>query len=99
MVDAVKSHTQVQSKSETGEANKLSHQEQGPLQVKIVLGKYSYGVQQYNEPVSAMQKYKSTNLYLISLAILPHKPVDTTYVCFLNHSQAPLVSPLHKSMK
>ena len=44
--DVVKAHTQVQSKVETGEVNKLYYRALGPFQVKTVLGNDSYELQQ-----------------------------------------------------
>ena len=63
------------------------------------LGNDSYKVQRYNEPESAIRKYKSSDLYPLPPYIFPHEPVNTMDVLFLNYSQAPLVSPLQKSMK
>ena len=86
--DAVTSHIQVQSKSETGEWKKLSYQSQGPLQVKTFLGNKSYEVQCYNEPSFAIRKYKSTYLYLLPLAIFLHESVKTVNLNFCNiHKQ------------
>ena len=44
----IKSHIQVQSRSETGEVKKLSYQEGGLSQAKTVLGNDLYEVQHFN---------------------------------------------------
>ena len=46
-----------------------------------------------------MRKYKGIDLYLLLPAIFPHEPLDTIDLRFLNYSQSPLVSPLHKPLR
>ena len=64
VIDVVKYHIQVNPKSEPGEVNTLYYQARGQFRVKTVLGSDLYELKQYNEPESAVRKYKSTYLYL-----------------------------------
>jgi hypothetical protein len=61
----VKAHVQVTSKSADGEVGKLSYQAKGPFQISEILGHNAYNVKRYNDPNSATQKYKGTELYLL----------------------------------
>ena len=97
--DVVKAHVQVTSKAETGEVGKLSYQARGPFQISKILGHNSYEVKRYNDPESAVRKYKGTELYLLPPAIFPHEPLDTMDERYLNYSYAPIVSPLKKALK
>ena len=56
-------------------------------------------MQQYNDPDFAIRKSKGTDWYLLPPAIFPSDPLDTMYVRYLNYSNAPIVSPLEKSLK
>ena len=62
--NAIKSHFQVQSKSDTGEIAKLVYRARGPFQIKIFLGTNSYEIWRYNDPTSGIHKYKGSELYL-----------------------------------
>ena len=56
----------------------------------------------YNITMNQNLQYGITrvqNLYLIPPTIFSHESVNTMDVLFLKYSQAPLVSPLQKSMK
>ena len=45
-----------------------------------------------------MLKYKGNELYLFMLVIFPHEPINTMDTKFLNYWNAPIVSPLQKSL-
>ena len=79
--------------------NILSSQTHGPFQVKSVLGNNSYKVQQSNKPEAATRKYKDTDLYLLTPAIFPHKLLNTTNLRFFDYSHAPIISPIHKTLR
>ena len=58
--DVVKAHVQVHSQSSKGEVKKLSYHARGPFQITKVLDANAYLVQCYNEPDSAIIKYKGS---------------------------------------
>ena len=95
----MKVHVQVQSKLDKGEVGKLSYKARGPFQVVEILGNVSHYVQRYNEIDSAVRKHKGVNLYLLPPAIFSSDPLDTMDVRYLNHSNAPIISPLKKELK
>ena len=79
--------------------DKLSYQARGPFIITKVLGGNSFEVQRYGEPNSAPRKYKNTELYLLPLALLPYKVLDTIDELYLDYKNAPIVSPLLKLMR
>ena len=95
----VKAHIQVQSKLDNGEVSKLSYIAHGPFQIVNDLIRDSYHVKRYNDANSTIRKYKGTDLYLLPPAIFPSDPLDTIDVRYLNYSNAPVISPLKKSLK
>ena len=94
--DAVKSHVQVHSKSDTGEVSKLMNRNFGPFQIKTVLGNNIYEVHQYNYLTYGIHKLKGSEIYVLPPVIFLHKPIDTVDTKFLNYSNAPIVSSLQK---
>ena len=97
--DVVKTHIQVQSKSELGGVGKLSYRARGPFQIVEALGNDSYHVQSYNDKDSSIRKYKGTDLYILPQSIFPCDPLDTMDMRYLNYSNTPIVSPLKKALK
>ena len=95
----VKSLVQVQSKLESGEVGKLSYKARGTFQIVEVLGNDSYHVQQYNNKDSTIRMYIGIDLYLLPPAIFTGDPLDTMDVQYSNYSNAPILSPLKKSLK
>ena len=63
------------------------------------MGSDSYHIKRYNDVNYAVRKYKETNLYLLPPAIFPSDTLDTTDVRYLNYSNAPVISPLKKTLK
>ena len=97
--DVVIAHIQVQSKLDNGKVGKLSYRTREPFQIIEDLGGDSYDVTRYNDASAPVRKYKGTDLYLLPPAIFPCDSLDTMDVRFLNYSNAPVISPLKKSLK
>ena len=97
--DIVKSHVQVQSKSKSAIAKKLSYQVKGPFIVTKCLHQNAFEVKPYNRPNGATRKKKATELYLLPLALYPSEPIDTIDQRYLNCKHASILHPLKKSMQ
>ena len=95
----VKSHVQVQSKSESGLLKNLSYQAKVPFIVTKDLYHNSFEVKTYNRPNGATRKYKATELYLLPPALYPSEPFDTINQRYLNYELAPILYTLKKSMQ
>ena len=97
--DVVKAHVQVQSKLDNGEVGKLSYRARGPFQIIEDLGSDSYHVKRHNNANSVGRKDKGTDLYLLPPAIFSSDPLDTMDMRYLNYFNAPVISPLNKTLK
>jgi len=82
--------------TETGEIGKLSYQAKGPFQITKVLGYNPYEVQGYDNPESAVRKYKGTELYFLPPATFPHEPLDMMDERYLNYSHITLMHRLYR---
>ena len=97
--DAVKAHVQVQSQPESVTVGKLSYRARGPFIITQDLGDNSFEVRRYDEPSSAVRKYKNTEIYLLPPVFFPSEALDTIDQRYLNSTNAPIVSPLLKPMQ
>ena len=84
MGEVVKAHFQVQSNASAGYVKKVSYQDCGPFRITEVLDANIYLVQPYNNPSSAIRKYKGSEPYLLPPSIFPYEPLDTTDKKYLN---------------
>jgi hypothetical protein len=94
--DIVMGRVAVQSSKEKGVIQKLVYQSRGPYVIERVIGYDTYYVRRYGKPQSALQKFMSSDLYLLPPQILPCEHVDTPTLRYLNSDFAPLRHPFSK---
>ena len=62
------------------------------------LGNNSFEVRRYDEASSAVRKYKNAKFYLLPHVLSPSEALDAIDQRYLNINNAPIFSPLLKSM-
>ena len=95
--DIVMGRVAVQSSREKGVIQKLVYQSRGPYVIERVTGYDTYYVRRYGKPQSALQKFMSSDLFLLPPQILPCEHVDTPSLRYLNSDFAPLRHPFSKN--
>ena len=84
----------MQSNATKGVVGKLSSRAKGPFVITKDLSYNIFKVQQYNEPSSTKQKYKTVNCMYCHLRYFPSDPLDTIAQRYLNKKYTTIVNPL-----
>ena len=76
----------------------LSYSVRGPFQIIRKTGLGSYFVWKLNKPDSTEIKFIVRDLHPLPPSLKPRIPIDSTNIRYLNHTHAPLVNPLKRSL-
>ena len=77
---------------------KKIYQIRGDFCIANICAANSYEVHQYDNFLSAVRKYKGTELYLLPPSLFPHEPLDTMDERHLNATHAQMMSPLKRPL-
>jgi hypothetical protein len=89
----------VQSNTSQNRVAKLSYKSKGPFFVKEVLGYGCYMLQRWNREDATLQKYHSSDMYLLLECLYPAEPLDTPDLQYINSLHGIVAHPLQQPLE